>query len=585
MLNATQNPSPFSTFRENYNFLSGLGPEPGQQDNVKELTGTPGDTSSTSPPAASSSQLTAGVEQKSAPTTTGPTSAPGLSGDILNRLFGPLQGQIGEAQTGLQQAKTAFQTAAGPSRTYEGIGAEGTLGRAVESAGADTGAVREAQNYLGAAYTGPAGLDSDESAKTADAIEKLYGTGKALGTGGGLYGLVKQAVHGLTQGEARSEALSLISRPDFRSQAAPYREQTGGLEQSLESERKAAESYAKERAKEEADIATKSRSYLTGREAGIEAIGEQRIAERQAERAALEKLYQGFHGTGDLSGLPPEVAAQFQTSVGDEGKAAQAKWDEIVGGQYADIKDIPLLQIRMTKKGKEARELPSEFKGAITPAQMDRVIARQNELSKWFDPGSHYQEAVNTGFGGAPGNYASFKPLYFNEDPNLLDTEVPTFGGGPKDFQNYAGFDPGDQPILTNQLGEEDIGRLNVIRNLLGEGGELTHDDAPFRQAQIAVEAGRFLNDQIRMLEEQKGNLSRQSKEYLDELHKTRKDFRKAERQKKWGKVGRAVMDFATFGTYEGVRPFLGHHRASPLADDTGPHGEAELGGAFLANT
>src|SRR5262245_58332125 len=78
-------------------------------------------------------------------TPSAPTTAPkpifsgggAPAGSVYNfgDLFSPVTKDLQKQQQALGSAKSSFETAAGPSRTYEGIGAQGTLSSALSPTG------------------------------------------------------------------------------------------------------------------------------------------------------------------------------------------------------------------------------------------------------------------------------------------------------------------------------------------------------------------------------------------------------------------------------------------------------------------
>lgn len=469
-------------------------------------------------------------------------------GTAESKLFQPVgQGvQAGEKQ--LTEFADMFRTEAGPSRTYESIGAQGTLAGAVQG-----GNLQPAKDLVGASYQGPGGLDPNAAGNLMSLAGRLRAREEALGTGGGVSTILQQSSPGLTGGEARYTAQDLMT-PEYR---AKLQQATAGIDpfaERLESEILGTQEFARQRGEEEALIAEKSQQYLTGRGTGItDAIAAQ-MAEAQGQQQEATDYWQQIQageGPSDIATalreaqaggvLDPSVDPEaFNTELQQALAAAPEEKQAILDQEkYAELKDVPIGEIGVDKKGRQTYLLPDANGNLVDFRQVLGKTAkgvlfkeRQGELEEAFSP------ARGVGFpGGATsgekwgeqsvGQLAS--PMYFGEDIDLPQVK------------EFLEFDPGTRPSRGNVSTEEQQTHYNRIQEILGNLDRIATDASPFKAAVIMASVDEYLAAEEEALTSQTGQLDAQAKQWFQQVKKARKAVRKAEREEDYGKIGMVV--------------------------------------------
>jgi hypothetical protein len=452
------------------------------------------------------------------------------TGTLQQRLFQPLQTGSERGQESLGEAASFFEQEAGPSRTYEGIGAENLLKQAYT--GGAAGDIERARGLIGAQYGGPQGLDQGTVAGLQNLLGQLQTRREALGTGGGLQTLIGQSVAGLTPGEARFEAKRLL--PETKEQARDIGFQTvAPLSTRLMEERRGAQEFAQQRAQEEADIAKRSRGFLTGARGTIESDLQQRIAEAQAQQEREAQEYQDVLGADEggrlaaLRAANPELASQFDTEARRKDIEADRRFQQLMSDpKYAAVAQYDPLGLTITKRGKQFYAADGTDLRRVVPDKKTRglLVERQQELEKLFDPGTIRPFTKRA----APGEFSTYSPLYGGEGFKALD---------PVD---YLGFDPGTRPSRENLSSEEQREHFNNIQNIF-ENLDRIGEVEPFKAAEIFGQVDNYLEDEAKALEDKKGELSKANKEWLTQVNKARKKARKAKAKEAYGKIASVI--------------------------------------------
>jgi hypothetical protein len=497
-----------STFQQNIDILQNGVPQ--QQSNIVELS-----------PAMDSGSAAGGSSQgttaqpstggQTTPQTSAPvqTITPGRTGNIYERLFNPVQ-TAAKADTGsLTSQYQGFQTKAGPSRTYESTGAQQSLQGAIapppQVGTSDYQKYQDnfnaAKGYLGAQYTGPKGLSEaapQDWNALSEALNRLYSTSSALGTGRGLEDYVAQAVPGLTTGERAFEAQALMKDPNFKSQLGSAQKAAADLKAQQAAQVSQAEAFAQQRAGEESAIAQKSKDYLGGQKAGFITAEQAKVDAALAQQKAVQDAYAKFQAGGATpdaamtSGIP-------YTEFDNRADAAKRIWADTMS-QFDDIKDVPLMTLAIDSQGREQYVFPGGWKdngiyaagtkGAQAHQIRKRAMERQKALeAAGFSPGNKQMKLPKgaKNYIKAPlGEYAAYNPLYFGEAGKY----------SPADLREFASFDEGTTPTYQNQASPEELDRFNRILELLGQNEQQLqapqNDAEAYRQAQIGIDTAGY---------------------------------------------------------------------------------------------
>lgn len=459
------------------------------------------------------------------------------TGSLEERLYNPLQeaGQVGGER--LEEFANMFSQQAGPSRSYEGIGAQQTLDRAI-TGDAPTAAGRE---LVTAQYGGPAGLDPAGSAYLQDLARQMQSRQQMLQTGGGTTTAIGQSVAGLTPGEARYQAKTMFAQPGYREDVAARTAGVGDFQSNLDTETQAAAQYAAQRAGEEQAIAQQSQQYLTGRGEGISGDIEQSVQAAEAENQARQGLYDQLLAAGtpqeqvaflqqlqERGGLEAEGdttdPSAFLSPIRAGGDAADALREEIMA-KYPELAGIDPLgrglsgsgrgTLTYTGEGRGGQEV--DYRSLYDKGTRGELATRQKELEQAFDPLLMAQGR------GAEG--AAYNPLYGGkgfESPEITD---------------YLGFDPGMKPARGNIATEDQRTQFNNIQDMLGNLDRITEAQSPFQAAIVGAQIDQYLTDEEEAFESQKGQLSDDALQWKKQVKKLRKDYKKAKTKQKWGQV------------------------------------------------
>lgn len=457
--------------------------------------------------------------------------------------FGGVAGALGQQKEKTQAARTGFETAAGPSRTYESAGAQGTLESAIAPTSTLEGRQGRAQSqeaargFVGARYGGPSGLDQSAIDAINASYRELAPKAQSYRTGAGVQELIRGRAPGLTTGQLRFEAQRLLGDEGYQRQAA---EQARAIEESygdfLASQR-TAEDFAKQRAGEEEDIANRSRAFLESQRGGLQGSLAERVAAANAETERTRNAFDTFQKTGelnDLAAIRPDLAAQFNTPQRQLSARAAETWQNVIG-QFDNLKDVPLMVAGISSHGFARRQLPREWvkenRKKYTKRQWNQIMAqateRQNALEKaGFSPDLtggktiKNQKKLQAVKGG---EFASVMPLYFGNDENLLDTNRERYEvADPRAFLNLEGGAPASEEQIAS---DEERQRYNAVQDILGGADRLDETTAPYIPAAITDETGRYAEEEAAAEKERQKAIGEQAKAYLKIAKKSRKKY------------------------------------------------------------
>lgn len=488
---------------------------------------------------------------------------------VNQQLFNPLQANAQQGQQALTQAAQTFQQQAGPSRSFEGIGGGQTINQAVQQGqGMD-----EARALAAARYGGPSGLDTGALAELDRLYEDMDTRQEALGTGGGLATLLRQAAP-LTRGEAEFEAKRRL--PEAKVQARDFEHQiVNPFRSQVDTAAREAEQFAQQRMAEENAIREAAREQLTGRETEIDTELQRRIKDAQAYNQSAEDAYTQILGEetgsgrlkaiqgasdylqsgtagdpGELQGQ--EVADAFNTEGLHKTIAGRQALDAVLADEkYAEVSEYGPLEHTITKRGKgfygvrdkdgnvvDLRQIESD------PSKRQLLYQRQREMEKLAG-------GANSGGGSGGGEFFGTNTLY-NSEGDFKQADART----------YMGFDPGMKPSRGNMSSAEQRGQYNRINDLLGELDRIG-EEQPFRAAKIFAEAKRFIEEEDEALKARGEKMTKKDREWAGMVKKARKNYKKKEAV---GKPWTQISDIVKSGMKGD--PFVG----AKVAMDTGKY-------------
>jgi hypothetical protein len=504
-------------FEQNQDYLSGVGPEPASS--VVQLTQAPTDTATGQGPSTTSTSTQAGTgvqNEAPAPAASGYEQS---TGTLRDKLLNPIKTGTTAEKSNVQGLQSAFQQAAGPSRTWESIGGSDIFGKAVnQGTGLDT-----AKGLLGATYGDrPQALDSEQYAKSMDALNQLYNRSEALGTGEGLIGYIQTVDPSQTMGKARYNAQQLFGDSGFRSEIPTYQTQAKEAADWAKAQGTEAEAFAKQRAQEESDIQKQAQAWTDTARSGLESTWNERVAGTgyDAKRKAVEDALAQLTATGQMPGseVAPGVEAvkgsDLQKNIGE----ASTAWDTIMNDpRYAPIRDMELLQLTQTARGRPVREPTGGWEKWIkahpdvSRKQRRLMLERQDALEKLFNPKTE-------------GKFSGFKPLYFAGDTNLTDTTPSTFEMS--SLSPYATPDVGLAPTAENVATDEETARYNRIAQLLDQMG-MTQQDA-YREPTLNIDTEKYLADEAARQKIWEEKPTKQMKEWWKKAKKAEEKYDKS---------------------------------------------------------
>ncbi len=479
------------------------------------------------------------------------------TGGIEERLFDPVgqATEAGEAQ--LTEFADLFRTQAGPSRTYESIGAQETLEGAVQGA-----PIAPAQELLASQYEGPAGLDPGAAGSLMDLAGRLRTRQEALGTGGGLSETLIQSAPGTTGGEARFTAQDVLG-PDYRGRLA---EATAGVDPfagRLEEEILGTAEFAEQRVGEEEAIATQAEDYLRGRKTGISGDIEAEMAKQLGLQGQAGDLFRDAMEEGKTAAeiadilreaqsmgfIDPEAdVSAFNSEIRQAIAANPEVREEIMNRpEFSELADVPIGEIGVDEKGRQTYFIPDaagnmvDFRTVLGKTDKGVLFKeRQAALEEAFSPtrGVPFPGGKTSGDQfGEPSLSQLADPLYFGEG---IEASLPQ-------ITSFLDLEKGVLPSRGNVSTEEQRDQFNRIGEILDDLERIEEDETPFKAAMIGVKVDEYLTAEEEALEAQKDTLDKQGKQWFHQVKKLRKRYRNAEREAKWAKVG-AVLGAVLLG-------------------------------------
>ena len=494
-------------------------------------------------------------------------SDPGLSKSI-GSLFNPIQQGVQRQGEALQKAWGAFQEQAGPSRTFESVGGAGTIDKA--AGGGGTVAEQEAlfnaaKSLVGAKYQGPQGLEEavsgeDDVSRALGEAQRLRTRGQALTSLGGIGSLLQELYPSLTPGQLLFESQQLQGSPEFLGGARTAQQDVSRLYADILGKTKAADQFAQQRTAEEKALSEAARGYATGkRQDTLQAVMD-KVAEEEALRQRTEAQVEQFRKTGSIDDLRQvdKVARSGDWKPGefitDEQKLmaeAQEVWDRIWNRRYADIKDVPMAELRINSKGKERWGVPEEWWTAnskkFTPEQLARARARASHR-QWalaeagFSPGTALTER---------GKYAHLMPAFYGAGGK---------GRGDRfefaDPRQYMEFDPGVKPSMGNVSTEEQRKLVATINRILDVPAEdIQEPEVAHRRASLIMHLDDYLADEEAALKARGKEMNAAQAEWTGAVRSARKKVKKA---KGW------FRDIARMDMGVGFKTALGAAKRAP---------------------
>lgn len=414
-------------------------------------------------------------------------------------LFKPVVGGLGGQYGKLSSAVSQFNQGAGANRSYDTSGAQGALQQAADRGTA--GDISAAQGFLGSKYTGPTQLDPAVIADLQNAAGSYRATLPNLGSVESVVGLLGQSAPNLTRGEKYFEARNLWNDPQFRATA----QSLGGLGSSFGADVTGAENqataYAAARGGQESDIASRSQQFLQSLKDQEKTDLQARATEKQTGRQSLLDQISAFTQSGDISKLQglqgAPTAEQLQGMTPAQATQAQKALSDIQG-RYQDIKDVPELTYRESRRGNIVPILDpdsqwyKENRGKLSSSQLkqitDRAVARNKEYQ---DAGLVGKQVLAPHLGGVtpeqapyaygiqPGALEAFSGLELGGTDPVYGTGLGAYAG--PDARSVVDITGGNQLPYTpeNVASETERDRYNRIASLLGLQDQLAIGDAP----------------------------------------------------------------------------------------------------------
>lgn len=483
----------------------------------------------------SGTKPTIDITPYSGPTGGGPTG-------VLRRLregLGKLPSVLGE-ETG------KFTEAAGPYRTWEGIGGTSALEAALHPAKGAVENLEPARALVNAKYGGPSELDPDTVAALQEAAGELEARGQAAETSGGLQTLLEEETAGLSPGERAFEAAHILGSPGYRQEVMQSRGDVARLEAQLAGAQQEASGIGAQRAAEEAAIQKEARAELGGGRGGIQADLAQKVAAAKDVEDAVNAAWDKFQETGDPSDLaalknvegvlkdfnPLDFNTEARTKT-QEGLAAR----QAILDKYPELKDIPLMELQITSRGHETtgwspedyKQLQATYDKPTLERLRKQAMQRQEDLKAAGFAGSHSTGGRYTNVVGAPADqrwagapqetkYGEYLPLYFGTDYE------------PPDVRSYVAADLGVSPTRENMATKDQREVYNRIEDLLDESDRLVEAGEPYRAAEITAEVGRYIDEEKAALQERRGQLSDAQTEWARAVGKAHERHEKASR-------------------------------------------------------
>jgi len=553
---------------------------------VQNQTGAPAATPATSPTVASftgSDRIPDWKPGFAAPDVNVTPYTPGSVYGPYGKLFGPGTTALGKATEELGKAETGFETGAGSSRSFEGLGGkdllQGQLGNLGTEGLARDQAIADAKALVGSQYAGPEGLSPESLNTIIGLMTPLEGADPTKGTGTNYF--LKQLYPDLTAGELQFEAQKYSQDPAYWAAAQQYMGDLSGVQGQIKREQDEAMTIAEARRKEEGDIAAQSKSFFTG--AGQNIFGEldKTVADKQALQKEVADAYEKFFQSGDIKDLQKLQEARpdaFDFDLGKFGKPiryfehAKAAYEKVVGDeQYKGIRDMPLLQLGISRHGwpvfqidqkwldKHKKLTPEELKQVATMAyqrQQALIGAGFNSFGKEIEqmvPIVKMQfgnQDIEMAMGGQRGDVGGGSSTFAPVVPTMLGNE----GWAPQDPRAYIAPEQPQEgftsvPTRESVASGEQRQVLDGISQILSAPETYgLSDSEPFQAAKLAADMDKWFADNDKLKDEIKGNMSQAEKQYFEDVQAHRKRFHKIREKKKWGHITDLIGNVAFLG-------------------------------------
>jgi hypothetical protein len=486
-------------------------------------------------------------------------------------VFGRLRQDLQKLPSQLQESAGRFTEAAGPYRTWEGIGGQQTIASTLRPERGKVENLEPARALVEAQYQGPGGLDLGDLAGLQEAAGELGTRAGSLETAGGIQNALQEQTAGLSAGERAFEARRYLDSPEYRAQAREGRQDVARLQSELARVAAESEAIAGARQAQEADIASQARGLLTGEEGAIQSDLVAKVAAEEDKNQAIRDAYTRFQETGDpaalkeleqlegvLQGFKPE---DFATEARTKTQEALGKRAEILQ-KYEDLKDVPLLTLQATSRGHETIGFPEEWyaeaKKRYSKDELEAIRARAMERQRELEGAgfaSKYSKgrytSVVEGAGGAQESpYGLYAPLYYGEDLELPDV------------RNFTGLVDEVRPSRENLSSEDQRGVYNRIQDLLSQSDRLAEAGEPYRAAQINAEVGRYLEEEGAAVKAQRGALTENQQTWAQQVRKLHKAH---EEQGKF--INKAIAKVAKVATGTGIVKIPGQDKIRKLME------------------
>lgn len=451
----------------------------------------------------------------------------GNTGSLQERLLAPSESQLGASRENLAKTTSDFQTAAGPSRSWETSGGQQAINQAATpfvGAAGSSGDLQKQQDvanakaYVQANYGGPGYLDPSNIASLNQNLFQVGTAAKAAQTGQGLSTMIGQAVGGLTTGEKRAQAQRMVGDTGFQTRAQGL---GAGVQDVVTQGTTAwddAVKYAQQRQAEEAAIAKQAREYAMGlRKTQVEDPLAAAIDKETAQRQAVQNQYDALLAS-NTAPTGVEGMDEILGSTGNVTRAeAKAAYDAIMNDpRYAAIKGQPLLTPQLSRKYELSMGQTAEAKTAGIDKDNKKaweknkklLRQRQDELEKLFSPVKGEMRGMGANVQGpkmdkegkplkgktaVEGKYSTVMPLYGASAPGEIATWAPSNLG------DYVTLDQGTAPTRESVATPEQRAAYNQISDMLDEAVRISQTD-PNRAASMVADAQRYLGDEAASL-------------------------------------------------------------------------------------
>lgn len=455
---------------------------------------------------------------------------PGQS--LTQGLLNPIQQGVAGSQKDIETLSSQFRTAAGPSRTYDSVGGQNALQKAI-APGASKDDFAAAKGLLGASYGGPAGFLDEDVSRVSQGFGGLQAQAQGLRSGSGLQAALTTSIPGLTPGQAAFEAQKLRYDPGFQREAEQNVRNVAQLNQTLQSEATGAQNFGTQRKTEESDIANLSREFLTGQKDQLAAQVKSQADAAIAADKAMQDQYLKIQQTGAIEDLPGEFQDPVAHSAGREQSAAAKTAFDAVMAEYDgqgpaaeyNLSAYGPLEKTMTHRGKEWYGIRDPETGKVKDIRkvkgLDKntehaLVERQRKLEGLAGPdlGRKADKEATP--------YRDVMDLQFHEGNDVDFLE-------PGDFKSYVSFQPAAGLSVGNLATDDQIATFNQISDLLDQADELARDDLPFQAGKIAMEVDRYLSDEEAKLAERGQSLDAHEKQWHKRLRQMRSKYKASE--------------------------------------------------------